>query len=136
LFLDPATHTYSSSYQIWSRSPPTRYPRYMFRPLMLINGKVALPHSHAQRSQRVKVSATGMDVSPHPSPLWLEILGLHLRRRGSRERHREFLQTNGLRGGSGVRDDGNRLAYQSEPPVSRHRRFGRQDSSKPAIEAG
>src|SRR5215469_353033 len=65
----------------------------------------------------------------------MEVLGIHFRRRGTRERDGELSQENGLRRGSGIWHDRDSVAGQLESSVSGNRRFGRQDPSWEGIQA-
>ena len=66
---------------------------------------------------RKTFSAAVVDFSRHPERVWLEVLGVHLRRRGSRCRDRRILGSAGICGDSGIRLDGNHIADQRESSV-------------------
>src|SRR5215471_17781808 len=78
----------------------------------------------------------GLEVSAHSQALWNPFLGLYLRRGGAGGGNRTVLQTAGLRGGAGLRHDGNRIARQPEPPVPRGGRLGGKDPAGARMQAG
>ena len=88
------------------------------------------------RAERQAFPAPLVDFPPHPSPVRMEVLGLHLRRRRPRPRNRRILGTPRLRRHPGLRPDRNHLADQRQPSFPPGKRLNRKSARRARSQAG
>ncbi len=94
-------------------------------------GKVARKGPRIRK--RPEISPPRLEISPHPSSLWLEILGVHLRRRCADARNRRIFPPHRLRRCAGLWHDRNRLADQPQSSVSCGTGFDRQSFARTRV---
>src|SRR5687767_4666856 len=79
----------------------------------------------AERDGRQKFLASVVDVSPSAPSLWLEVLGICLRRREARRADGKFLAPAWLRSSARLRHDGDCRSDLCESPIQNESRLDR-----------
>src|SRR5262245_23507581 len=78
----------------------------------------------------------GVEVLADSPVVWNSLLGVHMRRRGARDRDGPVFKAARFCGRAGLRNDGNRVADQPESSLQRSGGIGRQNSARTRIQAG